>query len=187
MTVYAITDTKKGRTGIAPVFKLGPEQPEQPERPEQLLVTPPVFGVVFGVYVYHIMHKRYVTKTVHVQCCQRTTDLRCANPWHANVNYKWLCIASACTAVFVCHAAPCTHKNRHNNDSKIPVQIRHLSCHQNVLPKSANLFRNTVTVQRQLNNEKLIKYATKTTTLINHDNDTSGNCFGQRTFGRHYV
>ena len=128
-----------------------------------------------------------MTKTVHVQCCQRTTDLRCANPWHANVNYKWLCIASACTAVFVCHAAPCTHKNRHNNDSKIPVQIRHLSCHQNVLPKSANLFRNTVTVQRQLNNEKLIKYATKTTTLINNDNDTSGNCFGQRTFGRHYV
>ena len=112
------------------------------------------------------MHRRYVTKTVHVQCCQRTTDLRCANPWHANVNYKWLCIASACTAVFVCHAAPCTHKNRHNNDSKIPVQIRHLSCHQNVLPKSANLFRNTVTVQRQLNNEKLIKYATKTPSSI---------------------
>ena len=38
MTVYAITDTKKGEQGLRLlIFKLGPEQPE---RPEQLLVTP---------------------------------------------------------------------------------------------------------------------------------------------------
>ena len=37
MTVYAITDTKKGEQGLRLlIFKLGPEQPE---RPEQLLVT----------------------------------------------------------------------------------------------------------------------------------------------------
>ena len=41
MTVYAITDTKKGELGLRLlVFKLVPEQPEQSERPEQLLVTP---------------------------------------------------------------------------------------------------------------------------------------------------
>jgi len=40
MTVYAITDTKKGEQGLRLlIFKLGPEQPE---RPEQLLVTPVV-------------------------------------------------------------------------------------------------------------------------------------------------
>jgi len=39
MTVYAITDTKKGEQGLRLlIFKLGPE------RPKQLLVTP--------VYVY---------------------------------------------------------------------------------------------------------------------------------------
>jgi len=38
MTVYAITDTKKGEQGLRLlIFKLGPEQPEWPE---QLLVTP---------------------------------------------------------------------------------------------------------------------------------------------------
>jgi len=41
MTVYAITDTKKGEQGLRLlIFKLGPEQPKQPERPEQFLVTP---------------------------------------------------------------------------------------------------------------------------------------------------
>jgi len=54
MTVYAITDTKKGEQGLRLlIFKLGPEQPER------LLVTPlmsyfvTVLIVVIVIFIHH--------------------------------------------------------------------------------------------------------------------------------------
>ena len=59
MTVYAITDTKKGEQGLRLlIFKLGPEQPEWPE---QLLVTP--FPILSSAKYTNVSPVSFVTTT----------------------------------------------------------------------------------------------------------------------------